>query len=102
MRTIKELLIIMRDKGSIFNAQGLCVLAAVLYYITGDITFNEAIIIRDYIYNNRPSFKSPLCRKADRYSERSDSAYYWKLYAWEPRLRWLNYHIKKLSKDEKP
>jgi hypothetical protein len=97
MKTINELLIIMRDNIDKLQT-GLCLLYDTLYYDCKLITLDEAILLKNYINNNAPTIKSKLF-------EPHDSIYYWpvearvgKIEAIKPRLRWLNYHIKITSK----
>ena len=87
MRTIKELLIILRDSIELLET-GLCLICLKLM-LSDSITEAEYNYIHDYIYDNRPSKKSKL------YGNSDANPYYWDQGDKEPRLRWLNYHIKK-------
>ena len=87
MRTIKELLIIMKDNIELLQT-GLCYLTTMLSD-RNIITSDERERIVDYIYDNRPSEKSKL------YGGPDHGLYYWEQGDLENRLRWLNYHIKK-------
>lgn len=86
MKTTKELLIILKNNIELLTT-GLCYLSTTLEN-TNLITGEERFYIRDYIYNNRPSNKSKL------YGGPDNGLLYWPKGDKEPRLRWLNYHIK--------
>ena len=95
MRTINELLIILRDnarvKKSWFGLKqridyGLCYEIDYLYenffFDSSKIHIDnrEAMLLLDYLYQNRPD-------KAITYGM------YWPPYKWKPRLKWLNEQI---------
>ncbi len=84
-RSIKELLELMLEHQKLFHAS-LCYWNCFLF--TSDlISFSEMHKLRKYIKKNKPwtSFFR-------------FSAYYWSYGQIEPRINWINYHIKKLSK----
>ena len=90
MRTIHELLILLRDNIIIHKswfglkqriANGLCLEASWLQHNEGKINYMEYCELVNYITSNRPIYW------------RSKS-YGWKPKLWKPRLKWLNKHIK--------
>lgn len=92
MRSDKQILEIMLDNiEHIRDSKGLCQLAVDLEYCS-IITYREALSIRRYIVDNRPSALSSIvmfwC---------ITYPYYWPKYKVEPRAKWLKKHIKKLS-----
>lgn len=93
MRTIKELLELMLKNQAWFKF-GLCHWARNLYYVNL-ITFKENQLLEDYIRDNRPSIFSSL--EAFKYTA---SGYFWKMGRIEPRIKWINKHIKKLTAAE--
>lgn len=79
MRTIKELLQIMLDNSKYFS-YGLCNMVNTLYYFEY-ISFVEANILKRYINENPPiGFLG--------------KGYYWEYGKLEPRIKWLEEHIK--------
>jgi hypothetical protein len=89
VRTIKELLELMLQHQDKFE-NGLChwVYKLELYYL---ITADEYGLLIKYIKNNRPSLFSSLdAFKQWFYLE----AFYWEDGKIEPRLEWINKHIK--------
>ena len=92
-RPIKELLQVMLDNTVLFKV-GLCRFTELLldYRL---ITFEENIILRDYIYDNRPSKFSSI----DAFINR-DEGYFWPCGKIEPRIKWIRTHIKKLENEQ--
>ncbi len=84
-RPIKELLELMLEHKKLFE-NGLCLWCDSLFFF-GKISFSEMCELKKYIENNRPW--TSIFRF---------SAYYWPIGQIEPRIEWINYHIKKLSK----
>jgi hypothetical protein len=84
-RPIKELLQVMLDNQGNFSF-GLCHWCERLFW-NEKITLPERNTLRTYIKNNRPWI-----------SYFGVSAYYWSPFKIEPRIKWINKHIKKLSK----
>lgn len=95
MRTINELLIILRDNARVKKSwfglkhninSGLCSeidnLLWNFYFdnTTPHVNSMEALVLRDYLCKNRPN-------GAAQYS------FYWPVGLWEPRLKWLNEQI---------
>lgn len=87
-RTIKELLQLMLDEQHLFRS-GLCSWANDIFY-KSKMSFGEKEILTDYIKNNRPSMFSSI----DAFKNRKTS-FYWKENNIEPRIKWINKHIKK-------
>jgi hypothetical protein len=89
-RSIKELLQLMMDNQHCFD-EGLCKWVSNLYHF-GKITFIESFILLNYIRYNRPfifsSFEAFWFRI---------TSYYWEPDNIVPRIKWLQYHIKKNS-----
>ena len=89
-RSIKELLIILRDNSKIVNKSieyprlsgGLCKEALHIFNID-IISTSEYITLINYMSSNRP-------KKTHRFD------YWWKKGYWKPRLKWLNEQINKL------
>jgi hypothetical protein len=84
-RPIKELLELMLEHKKLFE-NGLCLWCDCLFF-SDKISFSEMSELKKYIEKNKPwtSFFR-------------FSAYYWSYGQIEPRINWINYHIKKLSK----
>jgi|WetSurMetagenome_2_1015567.scaffolds.fasta_scaffold273675_2 hypothetical protein len=95
MKTNREILIIMRDHKDLFYS-GLCKLVINCKLCLLISTEEEMKILR-YISHNKPKKDSPLFDK----EWNNEIGYYWSIYEWAPRERWLNYHIKKLTKSPK-
>lgn len=97
MRPIKELLQLMLDNPQCFqyHPTGLC---QWVYEMCNDALVNrvERDKVHAYIKQNRPNKYSSL--GAFTHSHRN---YYWKPGRIEPRIKWLNQHIKKLSDNER-
>lgn len=96
MRSIKELLEVMLNNKDLFRS-GLCQWND--HLCTQDIiTWDERIILKNYIRSNRPPFYDNLTifghviRRDDPITH-----YYWKLGKIEPRLKWIKKHIAKNS-----
>jgi hypothetical protein len=88
MRSLKELFEVLRDNKGEFTT-GLCGLVNKLQYIDV-INEPEAYLLYGNIM--RPKFYSK------HYSYKSrDNSYYWPKGMWEPRKKWLDAQIKKLS-----
>lgn len=85
-RTLRELLIILRDNKQHFHA-GLCGLIAYLKYNI-IITYKEAEILNKFIKEH----------PTDYYID-SQSNFYFPRYEWEPREKWLDEWIEKLETD---
>ena len=83
MKTNREILIIVRDY-KIFFYSSLCRLLLELQN-RDLISKDELNKIRRYLYKNKPK-------------KLWNHNYFWKPGLWIPRLRWLNKHIKKLTK----
>lgn len=88
MRTIKELLIVVRSNRKMFR-NGLCYLINKLYR-TGDINCKERRLLSEYIENNGPSKGKYIFWRVG-----NDSAYWWTPCAWTPRYLWLTEQILK-------
>jgi hypothetical protein len=86
-RSIKELLQLMLDNQSCFTT-GLCYLATSLRY-NDKISYGEFLLISDYIDKNPPFLHKINIFKT--------SPFYWEKEAIAPRIKWLQYHIKKNS-----
>jgi hypothetical protein len=88
-RSVLELLIILKKNKQVFRS-GLCSLIGDLVEYS-DITYNEALKIKKYVLSN--------CTRNRKYfySENQVEPFYFPISEWEPRLRWINKHIKKLS-----
>lgn len=85
MRTIHELLIVLRDKTPVKNNKitaGLC-LSCLCRKNNDEITIDEFILLHCYIRANIPNSK---------FSTRQ-ARWGWKPGNWTSRLRWLNKHI---------
>lgn len=89
MKTTKELLeIILNHIDLMSSNEGLCGLIGALF-IRKYIYMIEYDELRKYVGLNRPfSYRTPY------------GAYYWKPGEKKPRIKWLEKHIKKLSKNE--
>lgn len=96
MRTTKELLqLILKEGNQSFTTRydanfGLC---SFIYHLKeiGKITIEEHIAVKKYIKGNRPKSGTIHYRKS-----RAHSEFYWKIYAWTPRRKWLIDQIKSL------
>jgi hypothetical protein len=88
-RSISELLIVLKENKKRFR-YGLCVLIDELEseFI---ITYAESIKLHNYLV-----LYHPKTRNLPHWESRV--GYYWPISEWSPRLQWINYHIKKLSK----
>jgi len=99
MRTISELLTIMRDSEDLFklycNGGGLCKLSVRLTS-SGIIAWPEHVRIIHFIDCNRPDKRSKHY-----YPSKYYSAYYWPQGMWEPREAWLDTQIIKQKRLEK-
>lgn len=87
-RNTKELLILLRDNMDLLTS-GMCQLALRLSH-KGIMTDNEYEKVRTYLNNHKPKNLIP---------ERS--LWWWFCGEKEPRLKWLNRHIKIQAKREK-
>jgi len=87
MRNVKELLELMLENKTLFSS-GLCNWAHNLYYYN-KITLNEYNLLDRYIASNRPKWYSSIdaCKH-------KDNLYFWEPKNIEPRLKWINKHIK--------
>ena len=90
-RSVKELLEVMLNNKKLF-AGGLCSWVWFLYYYDV-INLEEYMRLDVYIQENRPSIFS----SKDAFKHMT-SLFYWKKGNIEPRIEWINKHIKKLSK----
>ena len=93
MRTIHELLIILRDNANVTKSwfglkqrikSGLCNEISMLCD-SDVITVVEFYMLNNYLINNKPITGGKY--------------FYWNRYEWKPRLKWLNKHIK-LTRDK--
>ena len=84
-RSIKELLELMLEHQKLFGT-GLCLWCDCLFF-SNKISFSEMDKLNKYIKDNKPW--TSIFRF---------SAYYWSYGKIEPRIKWINKHIKKLSK----
>ena len=92
VRTQKELLeVMLANIGSLRS--GLCFLSSELF-TQGIITFDEHIVMGNYIKYHKPSIFSSWNAFIH---DCSRSPYYWSRGDVEPRIKWLKQHIKKLS-----
>lgn len=85
MRTIKELLILLREKLPEYiptHCMGLCA-ATGLLWIREIIDYEEMNLINDYLWDKRPADTSP-------------SGYWWPQFVLAPRLEFLNKLIAEL------
>ena len=90
VRTQKELLeVMLANIGSLRS--GLCFLSGELF-TQGIITFDEHIVMGNYIKYNKPSIFSSWNAFWN-----ADRRFYWSRGDVEPRVKWLKQHIKKLS-----
>lgn len=94
-RDIKKLLelVLRRVEGIPFTHYncGLCIIAYQLYTM-GFFHISEYDKVKEYIENNRPKFYQKY------YSyEYRNTGFYWDTTDKEIRIKWLKYHIKKLS-----
>jgi hypothetical protein len=92
VRSIRELLTIMRDREQLFNdnkCSELCYFTTVLlrYGFIGPI---EHDILIGYIRNHRP-MKGIHC---DKEGLLRNSGWYWESYKWKPRKAWLDSRLK--------
>lgn len=91
MRTIKELLILMKDKyketKDIYYITGFC---SLLYYLR--LTCEEEIILLKYMSDNRPNVKHYYT--CDNVPTNYDHQFWYKISDKLNRYRWLNKHIK--------
>lgn len=84
-RSIKELLEVMLYNVHLFDC-GLCYWTSSLW-VENKITYSELKLLKKYISNNKPfNFRSI-----------TGWGYYWKPYKIQPRIDWINKHIKKNS-----
>lgn len=94
MRTIKQLLIILRD--TLVNPQGKSYsgMCSAMFQLNSSliITDDEHLKLISEIFYKRP-------RRGKFYDEEYKlSAYWWKPYNLEPRIEWLNHKINKYEK----
>ena len=85
-RTLRELLIVLKDNKQYFES-GLCWLIIILRN-NSIITNEEAKTLRIFI-NEHPTD----------YCKNSDLLFYFPIYEWKPREKWLNEWINKLETD---
>lgn len=93
MRTLKELLIALRDyvMANPYKYSGLCVYIACLAH-RDIITLEEEKVLNTFIRDNKPKRFRRFYKKACK-----NSAWYWEAYDAKIRVKWLNYHINKLK-----
>lgn len=87
MRSIKELLEIMLDNQQEFT-HGLCSWIGNLRY-EHIISHSEFLLLKIYIYENRPNKFSSISAYKNR-----NSGFYWKRKDIKPRIKWIKKHIK--------
>jgi hypothetical protein len=95
MRTIKELLILLQDNYVPYYEKGYYGLCNVANFMCCNklITSKECQAIIEWIHQNRPK----LFHKHYQYINPDEYiGFYWSKYSIKSRLRFLNYHIKKL------
>jgi len=93
MRSIKELLILLLKHERTFKDEGitgLCHLATHLYF-SHIISDDEYLLLNKYTKDNKPSINSI------HYNKHLYNGYYWKVYVWAPRARWLKDEILKFN-----
>jgi len=90
MGTVKQLLEIMLVNQQYFSL-GLCHWVLNLSE-AGIISFKEEQLLSDYIDNNRPHMFSSISAFKQR-----DNDFYWPKGELQPRIDWINRHIKKLK-----
>jgi hypothetical protein len=99
MKTISELLTILRDSEDLFkkrcSVNGLCKLSTAIMDVDR-ITWSEYVELTNFIDDNRPDRRSKHF-----YIDENESAYYWPQGMWEPREAWLDTQIIKQKKIEK-
>lgn len=97
MRTIKELLVILRDyviETDNFDS-GLCIAKWDLY-LEKKITLKELELLTDYLDENIPlTFNVIISRILDSDFRQPVVCHWWAVGKKEPRIKWLNKHIKK-------
>jgi hypothetical protein len=86
-KSILELLQLMLENKFLFST-GLCYWASDLFFIK-IISYSEYIKLKNYIQENRPSRFESFNAFINRYS-----AYFWSSRKIEPRIKWINKHIK--------
>lgn len=86
----KEVFELMLNNQQYFKA-GLCYWLDLLHS-QGLINLEDRLVARRYVQNNRPSKFSS--RDVFKYR---NSLFYWEIGNIEPRIKWLNEHIQKLS-----
>ena len=91
MKSIIELLELVKANRELMLT-GLCSIIYQLYY-DNIITTDECNLLMDYIKTNRPVKGSKHYESAC-----ADKTWYWSPWKWEPRERWLNAQIRKLSR----
>ena len=92
-RSIRELLVILKDSKTIFireECSGLCALLIELY--PNMISKDEYVLLYNYINMNRPH-KGKHCVVS-----RKDNAWFWTICEWEPREAWLKDKIRRIKK----
>lgn len=87
MRNEKELLKLMLEHKDRFLS-GLCLWVSEMY-MNDIITYQEAVLLQNYINGNRPFWNRFF---------KGDISFWWKKGQIKPRIKWINKHIKKLSK----
>ena len=91
-RTIHELIKVMLDNQYYFST-GLCGWCLNLL-IVNQISEEEFVILKKYIKNNKPF---NLFQLKYFFKHKSESSFYWKPDDINPRIKWLNKHIKKTA-----
>jgi hypothetical protein len=91
MRNLVELFKILKANKQLL-CTGLCGLVTNLCG-KGIITYSEGDELTDYIHDHRPTKESKYYCKSE-----EESAWYWSIGKWYPRLLWINAQIRELSK----
>ncbi len=94
-RSINELLQLVLDNIDMLNRPwcgGLCIIGHQLF-LTKIISYNEEIILYNYIHNNKPINIRTILGKLT-YGN-FNIYHFWKRYSKQPRINWLKKHIKK-------
>jgi hypothetical protein len=90
-RTMKSLLILVRNHKELMSGCGLCYLVGSMYRYD-IITYDERRRIEVFLDKNRPDRGKYIL-----WIPGVHSPYWWKRGVWTPRKWWLNAQIKKLS-----
>ena len=100
MKTIKELLIIVRDniQQDILFTDGIC-LETYRLHAENIIDYDEYYLLVEFLNNNTPLTKNVIIDRILElnFTKPLDATYWWKYGDKKPRIKWLNKHIKRLS-----